>query len=397
LKLGVVIQRYGGSVSGGAEEHARRLSEHLANNHSVEVLTTCANNYDTWENVFPRGVETIAGVTVRRFPTDFTREKISFDQLTETLLGREHSYLEEMEWLVHQGPYSEGLFRHLEQHRNDFDIIIFYTYLYVTTVIGLSIAPERSILVSTAHDEPVIRFSVFRNVFHLPRGIVYLAEEERDFVTGMFQNHEKPSEVIGLGFDPFSGGDAGRFRAKYGISGAILLYVGRVDEGKGCKIMVDHFLRFLEEEKTSDLNLVMMGTRHMHEVNHPRVFMTGFATDDEKQDALAAATVVVSPSRYESLSILVLEAFNASKPVLANSRSEVVKGHCLRSGGGLTYSDYGEFRDLLVRLLRQAELRETIGRKGLAYIDAGFRWAGVLERFDSLLRKVAGENDKMGT
>ena len=68
MKIAIAAQRYGADINGGAELHARYVAEHLARHAEVEVLTTCAQDYVTWANVLPPGVETINGVTVRRFP-----------------------------------------------------------------------------------------------------------------------------------------------------------------------------------------------------------------------------------------------------------------------------------------------------------------------------------------
>ena len=53
MKIAIVVQRYGADINGGAELHARYVAEHLARHAEVEVLTTCAQDYVTWANVFP--------------------------------------------------------------------------------------------------------------------------------------------------------------------------------------------------------------------------------------------------------------------------------------------------------------------------------------------------------
>ena len=57
MKVGVVVQRYGTDVGGGAELHARYIAEHVARHAEVRVLTTCARDYVTWRNEFPVGIE----------------------------------------------------------------------------------------------------------------------------------------------------------------------------------------------------------------------------------------------------------------------------------------------------------------------------------------------------
>jgi ribonuclease HIII len=54
MHLAFVVQRYGLEIPGGAEQHCREVVEHLSREHEVEVLTTCAQDYMTWENEIGR-------------------------------------------------------------------------------------------------------------------------------------------------------------------------------------------------------------------------------------------------------------------------------------------------------------------------------------------------------
>jgi len=49
MKIALVVQRYGTDILGGSEYHARLIAERLAQRHQVEVLTTCARDYISWE------------------------------------------------------------------------------------------------------------------------------------------------------------------------------------------------------------------------------------------------------------------------------------------------------------------------------------------------------------
>ena len=81
-KIAFVCQRYGLEVNGGAELHCRQLAERLNEYYDVEVLTTCAIDYITWENEYQPGEEMINEVLVRRFPTDFPRDIKMFGALS---------------------------------------------------------------------------------------------------------------------------------------------------------------------------------------------------------------------------------------------------------------------------------------------------------------------------
>jgi hypothetical protein len=75
VKLAVIVQRYGADLSGGAELHARYVSERLARHADVEVLTTCARDYISWRNELRAGPDEVNGLSVRRFPVARPREK----------------------------------------------------------------------------------------------------------------------------------------------------------------------------------------------------------------------------------------------------------------------------------------------------------------------------------
>lgn len=388
MRLAIVVQRFDTAISGGAEEHAHLLARHLQAEHEIEIVTTCALNYDTWRNELTPSTTSIDGIKVHRFPTDFEKDKEMFDSLTEYLIENPHNSIEELEWLVHQGPYSSSLFNFIESKKHDFDYFIFYTYLYVLAVQGLALVPEKSILIPTAHDEPVIHFPIYRSLFHLPRGIFFLTEEERDFIFRTFHNDYVPHACLGFGIEPPHQTSEERFRTRFSVNTPYILYVGRVDEGKGCGELVQYFKSFIAESQNEDVTLVLMGKRHMAEVSHQRIVMTGFVSEEDKEDALSGALAVVSPSRFESLSILVLDAFNHGKPVLAHGISEVVKGHCLKSSAGLIYYNQEEFSKQLHVIINDQEFRKSAEEKAKAYIDGNYRWKNVLQEFHLLFEKI---------
>ena len=120
-----------------------------------------------------------------------------------------------------------------------------------------------------------------------------------------------------------------------------MLYGGRIDPGKGCEELIEYFSSYVKDG--GDATLVLMGVKLMPLPEEPFIRFAGLLSDRERLQALEAATVVVCPSPYESLSLLALEALSVGTPILANARSEVLVEHCVRSNGGLYYADRDEF------------------------------------------------------
>ena len=50
MKLACVIHRYGADIAGGSEGHCRLVAEHLAAQHDVTILTTCAKDHISRRN-----------------------------------------------------------------------------------------------------------------------------------------------------------------------------------------------------------------------------------------------------------------------------------------------------------------------------------------------------------
>ena len=135
------------------------------------------------------------------------------------------------------------------------------------------------------------------------------------------------------------------FRRRHRLHGPIALYGGRIDAGKGCEELIEYFSSYVQDG--GDATLALMGVKLMPLPEEPFIRFAGRLSDQERLQALEAATVVVVPSPYESLSLLALESFAVGTPILANARSEVLVDHCHRSNAGLYYADRDEFVECL--------------------------------------------------
>ena len=424
MKLAFVVQRYGSEVLGGSEQLCRLVAERLASEHEVEVLTTCARDYVTWKNEYPEGSDRIRGVTVRRFATARTRDLDSFNRYSDWIFNNAHSRADEMEWLKQQGPWCPALNDYLRRQHQQYDALVFFTYLYATTVLGMEVSPGRSILVPTAHDEPAIKLEIFKDLFRRAAALCYLTESEKQFVRRQFPDRPLLEDLVGVGVDipqqhPYprmppppdedltaEGTDregseeqapaqdfpshlmarGSVFRRRHRLHGPVVLYGGRIDPGKGCEELIEYFSAYVKEG--GDATLALMGAKLMALPEEPFIRFAGLLSDGERVQALEAATVVVCPSPYESLSLLALEAMSVGTPVLANARSAVLVEHCVRSNGGLWYADRHEFIECLNLLVADGRLRAALGRNGRDYVRKNYRWDVVLAKYERIFAKV---------
>lgn len=393
MKLAVVVQRYGLQINGGAELHARYIAEHLAKHAEVEVFTTCATDYVTWRNELPAGVEQVNGVAVRRFRVKHERDPRIFGKRSARVFEQRHSIANELDWLDAEGPASPALVNHLTKHASEYDYCIFFSYRYYHAYYGARAVASRAILVPTAERDETIGLSIFRPVFRSVRAIMYNSPEEREMITAVAANDDVPGVVVGVGSDVVSNPQPSRFRQKYNIRGAFAVYVGRIDQNKGCKELFQFFQGYLRDA-SDKLTLVLIGNSLLPIPQHPRIRYLGFLEDVEKFDAMAAADLLLMPSYFESLSMVALEAWALGKPVLANGRCDVLKGQCLRSNGGLFYENYPEFVETLHAIEGNRWLAASLGRNGRQYFRDNYDWPVIERKYLDMIERLRKEAPK---
>jgi len=386
--LAIVVQRYGEDVTGGSESLARAVAERLGGDDRVTVLTTCARDYVTWRNELPPGRSELNGVEVLRFASEEERDLDAFNAFAEPLYGRQTTADEEQEFLRRQGPYVPRLVEHLAASRDQYDAVLFFTYLYYPTVAGLRAAPERSVLIPTAHDEPPLRFGVFTDTFARARAFAFCSRPEEALVRDRFGVGNRPTAVTGIGVEVPERNDAEGFRIRHDVHGPYALYAGRIDAGKGCAEMVAHHARYRDRLK-GGAELLLIGRLAMAEPAVPGVRTLGFLSEDDKLAAMAGARALICPSPYESLSIVLLEGFALGTPALVNGRSPVLLDHCRRSNGGLFYESADEYAEAMDLLICRPRLASRLGENGRRYVAQGYRWPAVLERYRGLIGAVA--------
>ena len=191
-------------------------------------------------------------------------------------------------------------------------------------------------------------------------------------------NHDVPGVVVGIGSEVAPTPQPGRFRQKYNISGPFAIYVGRIDNNKGCAELFKFFQGYLADP-SGKLSLILIGNSILPVPEDPRIRHLGFIDDTDKFDAMAGADLLIMPSYFESLSMVALEAWALGRPVLANGKCDVLKGQCIRSNAGLFYETYHEFVEALRAIENNRWLSTSLGRNGRQFFREHYDWP-VIER-----------------
>jgi glycosyltransferase involved in cell wall biosynthesis len=387
MRLAFVVQRYGTGIAGGSEGHCRELAERLRSRHDITVLTTTAKDYVTWENAFPAGPSTENGVRILRFPVARQRRIKLFADLSDEVFDGTAAAERQQEWFRENGPDAPGLMEHLRTHGRDYDLVLFWTFRYAPSYFGLPLVADRSVLVPTAEEDPAIDLSVLHEYFDKPAGYIFMTPEEQDLVSSRALHPLRHAIVAGIGLEPVPLDVTPRAPIDaLSIPRDYLLYLGRVDRNKGCDALLENFQEYAATRP--DVTLVLAGPAKMQLPDHPQIRALGYVSDQVRASLLAHARALVVPSWYESLSIVLLEAWNYGVPALVNGRCKVLAGQVTRANGGLYYMFPAEFDEAADYLLTNPAQRDAMGRQGLSYVDREYRWPTVISRVESLLHDV---------
>lgn len=389
-RVGFVVHRYHPQMGGGAERHCGLVAKHLAGDWDCEIITTTAEDYRTWDHHYTAGLDASGVVPVRRFAVDRPRDYAVFDRMSPGVLDRPHSDADEAAWIDAQGPVCSRLAEYVELHASEYDLFVFFTYLYWTTVRVLPRVAEKAWLVPTAHDEKPITLSVYDHVFRAPQAILYNTDAEMEFCVRRFAARAPVEVVVGCGVEPPSAPDKTGWRRRLqerGVEPPYVLYLGRVDPAKGCDTLVASYRRLLDEDAGWP-PLVLVGPVTMPIAPHPRIVTIGHVDESTKAAALADAALLVQPSPFESLSLVLLEAWLAERPVLVNGRCEVLRRQVVAAGGGLYYDTDAELREALIRLLSRPRDGAALGRAGRAFVETRYTWPRIREAYLALYDRV---------
>ncbi len=421
MKLAFITPRYGGEISTGAEHACRLLAEQLSLRHDVEVLTTAARDPQTWKNEYGEGADRVRGVLVRRFAVNQSHDSMGLRQFTDRIVGVPRSRAEETEWVRRLGPSAPGLIEHLKRQHRSYDALVFFSLIHWTTVHGIAVAPERSILFPCVRLSRILRFGLWPDVVTSARAIGLLSGAERKLLGSYLGVNTPREELVGVGVDPShrqayprhqqdpadepalddeTAGPADEtidpdddrsdrgipFRRRHRLYGPMALYGGRVEPDNGCEEMLEYFDSFAAND--GDTALVLMGVKMMKIPDEPYLRQAGVLPDRERMVAYEAADVTIAPGADDPLALSVLESFAVGTPVLACARNQAAVEHCRRSGGGLYYRSRDEFVEALKTLMTRSKLREQLGESGRQYIRQYYRWDAVLGRFERLVTLI---------
>lgn len=395
-RVAFVPLRYGPQIVGGSEALTREIAIGLSRRGwDVEVLTTRVINHQAMADELPEGTATEDGLTVRRFSNvpHWSRPGYRAQQLVQD--GTIPPSDDQWTWVSWRFSLPD-LFHYLLRHGHEYQAVVFSPYMFWNTTACLSAVAGNAVVMPCLHDEPYARMSVMRPVLSDPASVWFLSEPEHDLAHRLGPVAARHT-VTGAGMHVPGSYDPEGFRRRYRIERPFVLYAGRRERDKGWSWLLDTF-RAAVASGLDGVDLVTFGSgdAEIPDGLRTRVIDLGFVSDTDRNDALAAALAYVQPSRMESFSRTVMEAWLAGIPVLAIDGSEVVDWHCRRSGGGLVFAGATELAAHITALRDDPARAAEMAAQGREYVLREYAWPVVLNRIEADLEqfRVSGTGSR---
>lgn len=365
-RLAFLTPLFSSQAYGGAERHAQEFAELLSENFEIDVITTTARDYRTWKNEYTSGVSFEKKLKVYRFPVKKKRS-LFFSFINRRAIEKQNNLkdLEFETWLKAQGPYVPELVEFVKNNSQNYDLFFCFTYLYYPIVKSIPYIKEKAICVLTLHDEAVAYFPQFKKIYTDEIFYCFNVPEEKGIYKKIFGYFPKNYKIVGMNLSPLE-----KIYNPYLHSEPYILYIGRIDKGKGVEKLIEYFLEWKNISETN-WDLIFIGNGSLA-ISNSSIKHLGFVSEEKKRELIAGSQLVVNPSLFESFSIAIMEAWLQSKPVLVNGNSEVLKNHCIRSNAGLFYFDKESFLACLEFFYKNPNLLDEMGKNGKEYVEKNY-------------------------
>ncbi len=200
-------------------------------------------------------------------------------------------------------------------------------------------------------------------------------------------------------FAPAPQGAMSAVRARFGIEGPYVLFLGGIEPRKNLEMLVRAFAR----TDARNVWLVIAGgpvrwfpqaadrleasIALLPEAVRDRIVVTGYVSERDKLALLSGATALAYPSLYEGFGFPVLEAFAAGVPVLTSNVSSLPEV----AGDAAVLVDPGDVdavASALTELIVDDDLRAVLSAAGVARA-ARFTWEATARATASVLHQAA--------
>lgn len=397
--IAIVTPWFGKDLKGGAEQQAWEVATRLAlQGHIIEVLTTCCRSFhDDWAvNYFKAGLDQEQKFKIRRFSVN-CRDQHSFDRVNSIMLNLPSSKLrlgvnpvtlEEAAIFSSANINSNDLLSYLKTKQEKYSAFIFLPYLYGPILNGLPIVANKAFLQPCLHNEVYAYLPEVANIFHGAKGLLFISDGEAQLAKQLYgPGITLKSIVVGAGVEVTQGRNQAINQIKdlKVTQERFVLYLGRRDVGKNTNLLVQSYVFFKQKFPDANLKLVLAGPGNISFDNSVQgVVDLNLVKEDEKELLLANCLALFQPSRNESYSRVMMEAWLYGRPVAAHRDCLATAIAVQRAKGGWLAGTETEWQEMfsLIDCIGEDELA-NYGSNGQKYAQENASWDKIIKRYEA--------------
>jgi glycosyltransferase involved in cell wall biosynthesis len=284
---------------------------------------------------------------------------------------------------VEENIHAPGLYDFVEREARGYAAIVFVPYLYGPTLLGLERAGDRAVLQPLLHDETYAYLPAVDAVFRRAKRILFISEGEAMLAARLYG----PS-MWRKGIHAGGGVETSTVAREVAVAGlepgAFFLYLGRRDRAKNVDLLVRAYQDY-RSRHGGRLRLALVGPGDLQSSCEGIVDL-GVLPDENKSWLLSRCRALVQPSRNESYSRTMMEAWLREKPVVVNADCLATSLPVKASSGGWQASTESEWADVFAAVERAAdeELLER-GRRGHRHAEEHADWEKAIDRYERAL------------
>ena len=392
LSTTFVVPRYWPNM-GGAEQHSRALVQELAKRHKPRVIRFCSTEHGPTDYAYPfnRSETVLDGAVpvsqpgprgmmrsaLKLLATHAPQSRLSragYQKLSELVLPDQLKSYAQGSQIVHTiyngfTPSSAAAAR--------LDVPFVWTPLAHTTKAAGKAWSSRG----------------FRRLYARADAVIAMTEYERDWLIGQGAKKDRVHVCPMAPLLSVHKGDGADFRARHNLGHApIILFLGRLVDYKGYKALLGAAGDIWRCHPNA--RLVLAGPadeqvrRELASRTDPRIKYVGVITEQEKNDALDASTMICVPSTEESLGVVYLEAWMFSKPVIAADipvmKSVISDGE----DGLLVQQTPADITKAVNTLLSDPLMAYELGRAGHKKVLKHYTWERAAEQHEAIYKAL---------
>ena len=386
-RVAILTPWFGEESTGGAERQARELARRLAQSDGVTVLTTTSRSFmHDWDVDYYRpGRTREGGYDVLRFRVQ-RRNREAFGAVNAELLALPRecwnqipSRAETLDAFIDESINSPSLEEHLHRAgQSSYDVVLALPYLYGVVVRGIEASNAAIHLIPCLHDEAYARLLRIEGAFHRARSLLFNSAGEAELALRLYgPGILQKSRIAGEGIAPLE-----RVTSASPISGRYFLYLGRREPEKGIDRLIDAFAHYRSNGERRDVRLALAGAGERSYADAARgIVDLGFVEETTKAALVRGAVALLNPSRNESYSRTLMEAWRENVPVVVDAECLATATAVSACNGGLLAASTGEWTDALRTLDAMDEgERRRLGALGAAYAAENADWDKAIAR-----------------